>query len=171
MLRSSKNILSYRNLRLLYYALFEPHLNYGMLLWSNTSCKNKNLLFKYQKRALRVMKKANFNVSSNSLFKSCKIMKLDDMISMTNLELMYKFTKCVLPPGVSRLFSTNAVIHQHNTRQRNVPHVNSHSTSILNNSFLNKATLLYQSFSNQIKCKPTLASFKRAAKAHFIESY
>ena len=170
-LRASRKMLSYSNLRILYHALFEPHLKYGMLLWSNTSCGNKNLLFKCQKKALRVITNARYNDHTDSLFKKCKIMKLDDMITMSNLELMYKFVQNVLPPGVSSLFSPNAVIHQYNTRQRNIPHTNAHSTSIFNTSFLNKAPLLYSALNNQIKNKQSLVSFRRSLKKQFIDSY
>ena len=171
MLRSAKYLLSYHNLRLLYHALFEPYLNYGVLLWSNTTRKNINMLFKMQKKAIRIINKAKYNDHTNILFKKSKIVKLNDKISMSYNEFMYKFTKNYLPFGIQNIFRTNSQIHQYETRQSNYPHMIKHTTSIYNNSFMNKAPILYQNVHMSLKSKATVTAFRRGLKKHYIDSY
>ena len=170
-LRSVKHVLSCSNLRLLYNALVEPHLMYGILLWSNTSCKNINLIAKTQKKAIRIINKAKYNEPSSNLFKVSKVVKLDDMISSSQLEFMYKYTHDQLPRGIMELFNVNSNVHQYETRQSNHPHVSKHKTSLFNNSFLHKAPRAFQSVSCDLKNKATLTSFKRTIKKLSFERY
>ena len=170
-LRSSKNYLSYSNLRLLYYALFEPHLKYGILLWSNTSCKNVGSLFKMQKKAIRIINKARYNDPSSNLFKKSKILKLEDIVSMSHYEFMFKYTRNLVPLGIANLFSVNSDIHQYNTRQKSHPHVNKSVTALAKNSFIHKAPIIYQNLPVCIKTKPTIVSFRKQLKFKCIDSY
>ena len=170
-LQSVKNILSHYNLRLLYNALLEPHLRYGILLWSNTSCRNITLLFKCQKKAIRIINNACYNEPTNNLFKVSKILKLEDMVSISLLEFMYKFTHSMLPDEIVNLFNVNRDIHQYETRQRDHPHVAKHKSSLFNGSFLHKAPRAYQNLSQTLKKKNTLKSFKKCIKNTLIGKY
>ena len=170
-LRSCKHVLSCANLKLLYNTLFESHLRYGIILWSNTSCKNFNLICRIQKKAIRIINKTRYNHPTNTLFKKSNILQLEDLVSLYHYELMYKFTHNILPSGIVSHFTQNSEIHPYATRQMTHPHINKHSSAIYNRSFLNKSPQMYQSLHSSYKTKPTLASFKRSVKKKFVNSY
>ena len=70
----AKNFFSKDYLLRIYYALFQSHLSYGILLWSNTSQANINLSGKAQKKAVRLISKAQYNSPTEHFFKNLKIL-------------------------------------------------------------------------------------------------
>ena len=78
-LKQVKKILPKESLKTLYFALIQPHINYGILAWGNSS---KSILKKtttLQKRALRLIHKASYNSHTDPLFRKSGILKVTDL--------------------------------------------------------------------------------------------
>ena len=73
-LRVLNGKVDFRTLRQVYFALFESHLAYGIILWGNSSCKNVQRALVLQKRAIRLLSQLNYNDSCRDKFTSLKIL-------------------------------------------------------------------------------------------------
>ena len=68
LLSKLRYILSKHCLKLIYFALIQSYLNYGILLWGFEAQK----LFRLQKKAIRIITKSNFLAHTDPLFKKRK---------------------------------------------------------------------------------------------------
>ena len=93
--------------RMAYFAFFQTHLQYGILLWSH--CGNQLPIFRIEKTAVRVISGANFRAHCKPLF----ISNIFTLGSLFILEcLMY--TKANL-----QKFNIHSDTHSYQTRHRN----------------------------------------------------
>ena len=88
-------------LKLLYFALVQPYLNYGILLWG-FECDN---LFKLQKKAIRIITKSPYLAHTQPLFKKEKILKVEDIFKLSCLKLFYRLVNDMLPYNLKKLFN------------------------------------------------------------------
>ena len=82
-----KRYLPTKILRVLYNSLILPHLQYAILSWGSKLSR----LSKLQKKATRVIACSKFNAHTEPLFKSLKLLKLEDLLYLNVLKLYYKF--------------------------------------------------------------------------------
>ena len=99
---------------MLYNTLILPYLSYCCEIWGNTYASR--LL---QKRAIRVIHKADYLEHTSSLFRKYKMLKLIDIIMLNTCILMYKANKGSLPKHIQSSFVKNKEVHEHNTRRKN----------------------------------------------------
>jgi hypothetical protein len=92
-----KNILSTKILRMIYSALFQPHLNYGLLNWGFAPESTLNRITKLQKKAIRNVSKAKYNAHTSELFKKLKLVKLEDIIKINCVKFFFKYENNLLP--------------------------------------------------------------------------
>ncbi len=94
----------YNSLILSYNSLILPHLNYWVLIWGY-KCER---LTKLQKRIIRIISLGKYNSHTEPIFKSLKLLKLNDIL---------KFENSKLPCYLSKLpLIRNTVIHGYDTR-------------------------------------------------------
>ena len=98
----------------IYYAIFQSYMQYGCLVWSQTTAKNINKIRVLQKRCLRIINFANFNSHTINLFKDCKILKIDDIIKNEQISFAYQYKNDLLPLDLSNLLVKN--LNNFNTR-------------------------------------------------------
>ena len=108
-LRIAKNILSSKSLLLLYYSLFHSHLLYANIVWSCTSSKKINEVFRMQKNAIRIISKAKYNAHTEPLFKNLEILPLPDLIHFFELQFMQRFTQNFLPTSFHNVWVRNNI--------------------------------------------------------------
>ena len=108
-LRMAKNILSSKNLKLIYYSTFHCHLIYAIQIWSCCPSANINELFKLQKNAVRILSNAKYNAHTEPLFKKEEILPLPDLISFFKIQFMHRFTQKFLPDSFDRVWIRNNV--------------------------------------------------------------
>ena len=81
-------------LRILYCSVVNSHLNYAILGWGYAcSC-----LKKMQKRIIRIITCSKYNAHTSPLFKSLRILTLDDMLRLNTLKFYYKYLHNELQP-------------------------------------------------------------------------
>jgi hypothetical protein len=73
-IRTLKPYLSRETLLMVYYAYFHSILNFGIIIWGNSSCAIS--IFRVQKRVLRIMTDTGSRNSCRQLFKTLRILPL-----------------------------------------------------------------------------------------------
>jgi hypothetical protein len=68
-LRSSKNFLTPKAMKAVYFSLFHSNLIYCIQIWSCTTGNNLNPIFTLQKKAIRLISNSNYNAHSEPIFK------------------------------------------------------------------------------------------------------
>ena len=88
----------------------------------NLSISSKTSIY-FTKKAIRCINKLYYNGHTEPLFIRNKILKLDDLNTFELSKFMFDCINGILPTPILEYFITNATIHAHHTRQRNIPHV------------------------------------------------
>ncbi len=73
MIRQAKNFLPVDSLKTIYYSMVQPYLSYGILAWGNANKTDLKKTFLFQKRALRIINRAEYNSHTDPLFKNYMI--------------------------------------------------------------------------------------------------
>jgi hypothetical protein len=68
------------------------------------------------KRAIRIMTFSKFDEHSSPIFKSLKIIKLCDLVTLHIAIFMFKFHHQMLPPAFELFFTPLENVHNYNTR-------------------------------------------------------
>ena len=111
-----KHTISTDILRVLYNALALPHINYGILLWGG----KQHMVFKIQKKIIRIITKSKYNAHTDPLFKQVKLLKMTDIYTISKYKLYQKHINNNLPSNLLKInFLTTADIHNYNTRAQN----------------------------------------------------
>ena len=84
-------------MKTLYYSLILSHLQYCVLLWSNTYTIHKTKIKILQKRAIRIIKKSQYTSHTDPLFSKLKLLKLSDLYKHQLGIFMYKSINGQLP--------------------------------------------------------------------------
>ena len=74
MLNKLKNVLPLYTMKTLYYSLILPHLQYCVLLWSNTYTIHLKKIKILQKRAIRIITKSQYTSHTDPLFSKLKLL-------------------------------------------------------------------------------------------------
>ena len=114
-LHALKKFVPQHVLKLLYNSLVMSHLTYGISSWGYGN--NMDRLSKIQKRAIRTITASKYNAHTDPIFKSQRILKIQDIRMLNEYKFYYKFTNNDLPSYhmgmIDRFNDTNRV---HNTR-------------------------------------------------------
>ena len=94
-------------MRTLYCSLFLPYINYCSVVWGKTYTASIDCISKAQKRAIRIVCKANFSDHTNELFSRLKLLKFSDLVDYKIAIMMYNASLNLLPQNVQRYFSDN----------------------------------------------------------------
>jgi len=108
-MRTAKNLLDSKALTALYYSLFHSHLIYGIQVWSSCNQESSNILFKMQKKAIRIIHDLPYNGHTESFFKKSKILPLPDLVTFFSLQFMQQFTQSLLPSSFDNVWTNNAM--------------------------------------------------------------
>ena len=101
-LRTAKNFLNQRSLKLIYYTTFHGHLIYAIQIWSCIFEFNIKPLFIKQKYAIRIISNARYNAHTKPLFKNRKILPLPSLCEFFKILFMQSFVQGFLPSHIIR---------------------------------------------------------------------
>jgi len=82
-----KHFLDKSTSKVIYHALFTPHINYGILCWGYSK---QHIIFKIQKKAIRAITKSPFRAHTEPLFKELQILQIMDVLKTKELKLYYQ---------------------------------------------------------------------------------
>jgi hypothetical protein len=103
-IRTLKPILTIKNLKVIYYSYIHSIISYGLILGGNSS--HSNIIFKLQKRIIRIITNSNSRTSCRDLFKKLNILPLQSR---------YILSLAMFVVGNFEEFSANSDIHSFNT--------------------------------------------------------
>ena len=120
---------------------------------------------------------APFNSHTNDLFLNNKLLKLDDIIKVEKLKIIFDFNHNALPDDLLNLFISNSNVHNHATRNvcndgLFVPAIN--TTSFGNNSLRFSAPVVWNNhlkINKDINNMKTKNQFKTYLKNYFLSQY
>ena len=80
----------------LYHAIFQSHLQYGVLVWSSIFQSYLKKLIVLQNKALKIIGGAKWNERASPYYLKFKILKLPDMFKFESAVFKFKFNKQLL---------------------------------------------------------------------------
>ena len=114
--KASKSFKPYVLLSL-YNSLVYPHFTYCIEIWGAATTTDLNMLFKLQKRAVRIITLSPFLAHTKELFCKLKLLTLKQIYIYCSLCLMFKIFQKSVPPVVFSRFAMYQ--NQYNTRRKN----------------------------------------------------
>ena len=129
MLSKARHYVPEKEIISLYYAIFSSHLNYGCQIWGLNAHPQFLKVITLQKRAMRIIKFADFGAHSSPLFKELKVLKIQDSIKLHNCIFVHDYLNNKLPNCFDNYFITLSDIHTQGTLNSSlgclfIPHVN-----------------------------------------------
>ena len=109
-----RNFVNSSILRTIYFAIFESHLNYCCLVWSQ-NCNAINRLVILQKKALRIINFQPRNSHSSPLFKKSFILKFSDKVTLENTLFVSKSINNLLTSLFNDWFLFSSDQHNYET--------------------------------------------------------
>ncbi len=159
-------------LRTLYHSFIHSNFMYGLSIWGPLESKsNLNRVKTLQKKALRTINHAKYNARTYDLCKKSGILLIDELLELELAKISHRYIHGSLPKPVENLFQANDYNHNYQTRARNNPRIQRHTTAIFNKSFLRKAPSIWTNLGQCIKSKLKIPSFCTAFKNLKIENY
>ena len=153
-------------MKLLYYSLIHPYLQYGLMLWGSTYKKLLKKVEVLQKRAIRIICRANYNEHSTPLFKRLKIPNLDSLYKIQLGKFIFSAKNNLISSPLRNIFTLNHNVHMYATRQKDELHYQPIKNSIVHKSFLCKGPELWSGLPSEIKESNSLPSFASKLRKH-----
>ena len=97
MLSKIRHYVPKTELKSIYHAIFASHLRYGCQIWGLENTKKVEKIGKLQDKALRIINFAEFRAPVDPLYFSNELLKLSDMVRLSNCLLVHDFIQKVLP--------------------------------------------------------------------------
>jgi hypothetical protein len=110
-IRTLRTIMSTQNMRMIYFSYVHSLMSYGIIFWGNSS--NSSIIFKLQKKIIRIITNLGPTDSCQDMFKELKILPLKSQ---------YIFSLLLFVAKNKELFKTNSEIHSINTRHNSHLH-------------------------------------------------
>lgn len=159
-----------KTLRIIYYSIAYPFLQYCISSWGGTSKSLLEPLFRKQKIIVRCILHKPYQAHSSPLFYQLNILKLEDIYKLQMGRLMQRHhkNKIVLSDSIASL----SLLHSHGTRSqlsRNyfIPLVH---TSLGKTSFSYNGPKIWNSFPQEVRnCSDFL--FKQKLKSYLLSKY
>ena len=111
-LRSVKNFLNQKALKLIYFATFHSNLIYAIHIWSSVPESTYKQLYIKQKAAIRIICNSKYNAHSEPLFKELNILPLPFLVTFFKIQFMQRFVQGFLPISFENLWITNRIRRQ-----------------------------------------------------------
>lgn len=107
LLRRLRDEVSLEVLRTAYFGLFHSRMGYGIELWGATS--DAQIIFKLQKKAIKIMMRTSFRESGRALFQELKVMTLTSLFIYRHALHLKENDNSII---------TRGDIHNYNTRNK-----------------------------------------------------
>ena len=105
-------------LRIIYYALFYPKLQYSLINWGRTSNKFLNLISVHQIKFIRASLFCTNRSAINPMYTKFGVLQLKDVIKLEHAKFMYRYENNMLPCSFDNYFTKLENVHNHKTRYK-----------------------------------------------------
>lgn len=154
--------------KIYYQGYILPLIDYGSNTWGTTYNMNIERLNKLQKRAARIILKADYTTPSTDMFQQLGWMSVDRRLKYNKAVLTYKALNDLTPTYISELLkptahTCNRVLRSHVNGTLTVPRSN---TTLYDGSFSCSAPKLWNSLPNSVRSATSLNVFKKSLKEY-----
>ena len=146
---------------------------YGLTSWgSMISKKDLNLIAKTQTKCISIIN-GEKAPSNQMMYKELQLVRFEDMIRTELIKLGFKITNKILPNPLIMAFEQDGrkKNHPYNTRNKSLPNIQKHTTSLYNTSFMCKALTEYSKALAMLKQKKMVHSLGKAVRKYLIAGY
>ena len=157
-----------------YNSYILPIFDHGCMIWGRCTTANTQRLLKLQKRAARIILKADILTPSQRMFSELRWLSFPRRVQYHTCVMVYKTLNNLAPEYISDLFQihTTQVSDTHNRNTRSVDHellrIPSFKTSLYETSFSLSAARLWNTVPLDIRMSSSLETFKRSVKTHLL---
>ena len=116
MLSKIRHYVPRKTLHSIYFAIFSSILNYGAIIWGQTSNNSIKRIETLQNKAIRTINFAPYNSPTNHLYKESKILKFTDYIKLQNFLLVHDNIHKKVPFALQNSFTLAIDAHKYPTR-------------------------------------------------------
>ena len=177
MLSKARHFVPFNELKTIYYAIFSSHMIFGSQVWGQSKNVFNEKVHKLQNKAMRIITFADFQASSDPIFKYLKILKLQDFITLQNCLFVHDSLNDNLPLSFDNYFKSVTDVHTIDTRSAAlgclfVTHAN--STKFGLNSITRKCIDDWNHFSKLFNVNLRYLSrsmLKRNLTSYFLDNY
>ena len=152
--------LNLSTLRTLYFSFIQPSLQYGVNFWFPVSKDLQNKIFRLQKKAVRIISRANFGAHTNPLFSRNKILKLEDLYYLETCKFIHQEVNFCHNFNLVRQSS----LHSYSTRFNENLIPRNFRTKFGSNFILCRGVNNYNNLCNEIKNLDSMDKFKCCLK-------
>ena len=156
-------------LKSLYYSLVLPYLNYGNIIWASADKTCLNGMVILQKKAIRIISKAQYFAHSGPLFKTLEILSLEKIYKLNCLLFIYKIVNMNMYKEMKKRVFRNSDVHSHITRNRSQYRIPRTRLKCIRQSCLHFGLSLWNSIDKEITNSKTIYIFKRQIKKELLE--
>ena len=163
MLQRLHGTFSQTQLNTLYFAFVQPHIDYALSIWGNTSQQNLERIQRHQNRSARIVSNNfSFETTSSDIIEGLKWQTIKERRDFLKCTLIYKCLNTLAPTYLSDNFVYTADTHSRQTRQAtaNLLHVPAASTQYFQRSLVVSGAQLWNNLPSTIKMANTISSFK-----------
>ena len=176
LLKYSQKMMPKETKKLVYHAHIGSHIQYGLVLWGNgVSNEQLNKLQKIQNQCMYYI--TGERITNTRLNKDLKILRINDMVKLSNLKFGYKFLHNLLPKKVSeccKCDSKNKCLmpkHSYDTRSKQIPNLPTAMNRNYHRSYLVLGPRSILNLGVETRLARSLQSFTITCKKNMINNY
>ena len=174
MLQRSRDLLSKRAKKLLYFGQVHSHLCYCVGVWgpmlSVGQLAELNCL---QRKCIRQI---DCSATVDEAYSKLRILTVSQLIELEQSKMGYKLCKGLLPTAITKVMmsdvdnSSMIKTHGYETRQKNVPNRPKVKSKLYMDSFLYRSISCYSNWSREVREASSLASFVKLIKKKLLDT-
>ena len=166
-----KYVLSHKLLKMLYFSMIHPYLNYCIIIWGNASLVALKKLTILQKRAIRLITGSKYLDHTNILFKKCQILKLSDLYNFHVNQFVYLSLNSLLPSCCAYHIAPHKTSHNYEFRKEYSVISLPHKCCIREQYIGVIGPRLWNALPQNIQVSSSLFLFQKTFKKNILESY
>ena len=172
MLKRSKNFLTTKAKRLLYYGQIHSNLCYCLSVWGTMI--QKKLMEDISRLQCKAVKLISPSVSKTEMFVKHKILPFKELVSLEQCKLGYKLCHDLLPTNLAKNMKHDHRMqsilktHSYTTRYKHIPNLPQVVSGKYRSSFLFRAIKEFSTLNSSLKDCKTLHSFNRQCKKYLL---
>ena len=146
-----------------------PYTDYGSVTWRSASATNIERISKLQKRAARIILRANYDTPSVDMFSQLGWLSTPDRLKYNKAVLTYRAINNLSPEYITQLLKPVSEVHTLNLRSSEncSLYVPKARTALFDGSFSCSAPRLWNALPQTVKTSGSLSTFKQSLKATF----
>ena len=159
----------------IYYAIFQTHLNFGLSLWGQASEIKLQKVRILQNKVVRKISDADYDTSISIVYKSLKILKLNDLLSSKIMSIMWDYDHNILPTCLNEFFVNTNNENHYDTRAAEIGLIQVHPIfrPLPKNSFVFKGKEMINEMKTNAIYNPIIRkkTFLSNVKKEYVENY